>query len=176
MKRKKENERWEKEMRNIKTEQQVWEVVNRERGKRKGGGVGIEIEKWEEYFKTQFGSVEWRMVKGERIRKAVDGEEDVKKGEVEKVLKNMKDGKSAGGDGIPAEIWKYGGKRMKEWVFGIYKRIWKGEGWIREWEEGIIVPVLKKGEGKKVEEYREVTLTATLYKIYAGGYMCWRKG
>jgi len=32
-------------MRNIKTEQQVWEVVNRERGKRKGGEVGIEIEK-----------------------------------------------------------------------------------------------------------------------------------
>jgi len=43
----------------------------------------------------------------------------------------------------------------------------EGRG-IREWEEGVIVPVLKKGEGKKVEEYRGVTLTATLYKVYTG--------
>lgn len=31
----------------------------------------------------------------------------------------------------------------------------------------MIVPVVKKGEGKKVEEYRRVTLTPSLYKVYA---------
>jgi len=30
-----------------------------------------------------------------------------------------------------------------------------------------VVPVLKKGEGNKVEEYRGVTLAGSLYKVYA---------
>lgn len=38
---------------------------------------------------------------------------------------------------------------------------------IREWDEGIIVPVLKKGKGKKVEDYRGSRLAGKLYKIYA---------
>lgn len=30
----------------------------------------------------------------------------------------------------------------------------------------MIVPIVKKGEGNRVEEYRGVTLTQTAYKIY----------
>lgn len=44
--------------------------------------------------------------------------------------------------------------------------MWKGEGWPKEWNEGTIVPIVKKGEGVKVEEYRGVTLTQTAYKVY----------
>lgn len=45
--------------------------------------------------------------------------------------------------------------------------MWRGEGWIEDWNEGIIVPVVKKGESVRVEEYRGITLTLTLYKVYA---------
>lgn len=45
----------------------------------------------------------------------------------------------------------------------VCRRIWKGEEWPREWREGIIVPILEKGEGDRVEEYRGVTLTQTGY-------------
>lgn len=38
--------------------------------------------------------------------------------------------------------------------------------WPRSWEEGLIVPVKKKGDGKVVEEFRGVTITDSLYKIY----------
>lgn len=30
----------------------------------------------------------------------------------------------------------------------------------------MIIPIVKKGEGKRVEEYRRVTLMSTLYKVY----------
>lgn len=33
-------------------------------------------------------------------------------------------------------------------------RVWKGEAW----KEGEIVPIVKKGGGDKVEDYREITL------------------
>lgn len=30
----------------------------------------------------------------------------------------------------------------------------------------MIIPIVKKGEGERVEDYRGVTLMSTLYKIY----------
>jgi len=42
--------------------------------------------------------------------------------------------------------------------------VWKGEGWPEEWKEGVIILIVKKGEGRKVEEYRGITLMITLYK------------
>lgn len=38
-------------------------------------------------------------------------------------------------------------------------------GWPEEWREGVVVPMVKKGDGGKVLNYRGVTLTA--YKVYA---------
>jgi len=40
-------------------------------------------------------------------------------------------------------------------------------GWPETWKEGVVVPIVKKGEGRKVDEYRGVTIMTTLYKIYA---------
>jgi len=31
----------------------------------------------------------------------------------------------------------------------------------------MVVPIVKKGEGERVEEYRGVTIMSTLYKVYA---------
>jgi len=43
-------------------------------------------------------------------------------------------------------------------------KVWRREKWIKEWEEEIIVPIKKKGEEKKVEDYKKITLI--LYKVY----------
>lgn len=45
--------------------------------------------------------------------------------------------------------------------------VWKGEGWPESWKEGLVMPIVKKGEGGKVEDYRGVTIMASSYKIYA---------
>ena len=42
-----------------------------------------------------------------------------------------------------------------------------GEGWPEGWREGVVVPVVKKKLGKKIEEYRGIALTQTAYKVYA---------
>ncbi|XP_025163183.1 uncharacterized protein LOC112590540 [Harpegnathos saltator] len=82
-------------------------------------------------------------------------------------MKKLKDNKAVGGDEIPNEAWKYGGERMEEWIREMCNRVWRGEEWPEEWKEGIVVPIVKKGEGRVVGEYRGVTLMNTLYKIYA---------
>lgn len=62
---------------------------------------------------------------------------------------------------------RYGNMERRRWRSGCgkYEKIWRREGW-NEWREGVIVPIVKKGEGNRVEEYREVTLTQTAYKMY----------
>lgn len=45
-------------------------------------------------------------------------------------------------------------------------RVWKGGGWPEAWKEGVIISIVKKGEGERVEDYKGVTLMSTLYKIY----------
>lgn len=62
------------------------------------------------------------------------------------------------------EIWR---KEVRKWLWEICNRVWKGEGWPEDWREGIVVPILKKGRGGRVEEYRGMTLTQTAYKVYA---------
>ena len=50
-KKKKKVDRWEKEVEGIRTEGQVWKVVNRERKRRRGVNEEIKIEEWDEYFR-----------------------------------------------------------------------------------------------------------------------------
>lgn len=79
----------------------------------------------------------------------------------------MKEGQATGGDGIVNEMWKYGGKEVKEWLWKVCNRVWKGEDWPEDWREGMVILIIKKGQGERIEEYREITLTQTAYKVYA---------
>ena len=165
-KKREENEKWEREIQEIRTEGQVWEVVRRERKTQRRVNEEIEIEEWDGYFRRLLGGVEEKVVRGITRGIREDEEEGISKEEIEVALRGMKNNKAAGLDEIPAEAWKYGGEEMKDWIWRVCNRIWRGEGWIEEWKEGVIVPIVKKGEGVKVEEYRGVSLMPTLYKMY----------
>ncbi|XP_067203031.1 uncharacterized protein [Linepithema humile] len=73
--------------------------------------------------------VEGRAVRGER-RGQGEGEEEedeLDKEEVRKVVRALRDGKAAGIDEVPAEVWKYGGEDLEEWIWGFCNRVRKGE-------------------------------------------------
>jgi len=110
-KKEEENRDWEEVVKKAKTVGQVWEVVNRERRKGRGGGSGIGIEEWESYFKKQLGGVDWKVVRG--VRRLRGGEEEgVRREEIVRAVGKLRVGKAAGGDGIPAEVWKFGGESV----------------------------------------------------------------
>lgn len=73
-----------------------------------------------------------------------DGEKGVSRKEIREVLKGLRDGKAAGMDGITAKVWKYGREGMEEWIWKICDRAWKAEGWIGDWNEEVIVPIVRK--------------------------------
>jgi len=138
-KKKEDNERWEKRAREIRREGEVWELLSKERGRRKRINEGIEQEEWKEYFMGLLGGVERRVILGgERKIGGEKGEVD-KIGEVEEIeisgdkikraMKRLRDGKAMGLDEIPGEVWKYGGERLERWVRDYCNEVWRGEGW-----------------------------------------------
>lgn len=102
---------------------------------------------------------------GEQGRERRGVEEDISREEIKSVLRRMRDGKAAGMDGIPGEAWRYGGEDMERWIWMFCNRVWRGEGWPESWKDGIIVPIVKKGEGKSVGHYRGVTLMPRVYTM-----------
>lgn len=84
---------------------------------------------------------------------------------MEKAKGKLKNGKATGEDGIGNKVWKYWGG-IKKIAWEVCNMVWRGDGWLKEWKIGIIVPMKKEGDGRRVEDYRGVTLLNTLYKIY----------
>lgn len=66
---------------------------------------------------------------GDGDRSCDDGEGELSREEIRDAVRSLKDGKTVGYDGIPGEIWKYGGEDVIDWGWHFCNRMWKGEGW-----------------------------------------------
>lgn len=100
-----------------------------------------------------------------------DQEEELNDKEIEKQIRKMKRKKAAGADGIAGEAWIYNREKIRTKLKEVLRRVWRGEGFPKEWREGIITPIHKKGDKNKVENYRGITLLCTAHKMYASTLM-----
>ncbi|XP_066590571.1 trichohyalin-like [Prorops nasuta] len=169
-KKERERERMNKVIENAKSEADVWEVIRKCRGRDRGRAGEIEIEEWNKYFIEKLGGKREmeKSLNRERRGDEIGREGGIDEREVEVQIEKAKTGKAAGENGIESEIWKYGGRQVKKELWRICDGVWRGKGWPEGWEVGIIVPIKKKGEGRKVDEYRGVTIMDTAAKMYAG--------
>ncbi|KAL6433514.1 hypothetical protein ACFW04_006544 [Cataglyphis niger] len=71
------------------------------------------------------GGVEGKVIViGQREGFRIDEEESISRSEIRAVIGRLKDNKAVGTDGIPAEVWKYGGENMEEWIWKICNRVY----------------------------------------------------
>ncbi len=70
-------------------------------------------------------------------------------------------------DGITAEMMKYGGDAVVEWILLICERAWKKGEVPDDWKKAIIVP-LYKGKGGRCEcsSYRGISLLSVPGKVH----------
>ena len=80
---------------------------------------------------------------------------------------STRENKAPGSCGIPAEVWKHGGKRLQEKLHELIVDIWKKEQMPQNWKDAIIVPIFKKGRRKECGNYRGISLLSTAGKILA---------
>ncbi|XP_046590232.1 uncharacterized protein LOC124293425 [Neodiprion lecontei] len=105
---KKENEGFIKEAAEARTESKIWEIVNRERKKWKRVNEEIGEHEWREYFMGLLGGVENKVIEGGgTANRKGNGEEELQREEIRKVIGKLRDGKAPGGDGIVSEVWRF---------------------------------------------------------------------
>ena len=90
----------------------------------------------------------------------------ITKHEIASRLRKLKNGKSCGVDDIPNEFLKYGGESMIHALSNLLTYISDMETIPQEWGQGLIKPIHKSGPVNKIDNYRGITLTSNVYKLY----------
>ena len=130
---------------------------------------------WSEYFENllNVGSNEVVVVNANGLegvrRNGYSGEEIITRDEVVDRVRKLKNGKSAGIDGITGEMIKNGGEKVIDWIWKLCSRAFV-EGVVpKDWRRAVIVPFYK-GKGVKgiCKNYRGISLLSVVGKVYAG--------
>ena len=87
--------------------------------------------------------------------------------EMVRAIKGLKDGKAPGGDGIPAEVWKYGGANLFNTLHKWIIKIWE-EGHVPPvWKDANIGTIYKKRDRTECGNFRGISLLSAAGKIFA---------
>src|SRR6218665_2086785 len=92
---------------------------------------------------------------------------DVSKEEIQRAIKNLKNGKTARSDKICPEMIKHGGEEVLEQLTRLFNKAWRLGRVPKEWRNGIIIPLPKKGDIRECSNWRGITLLSTPGKIMA---------
>jgi hypothetical protein len=79
------------------------------------------------------------------------------KREIIEAIKTMKKGEAAGIDNIPAEILQVDPHLSTEMLYPLFLDIWKEERFPKDWKEGIIVKIPKRGDYRNCNNWRGIT-------------------
>ena len=86
--------------------------------------------------------------------------------EVTNAINNLKNNKSPGGDGIPAELLKYGGQTLNGRLHELIQDMWREEEVPQQWKDAKIVSIYKrKGDRATCGNSRGISLLAVAGKV-----------
>lgn len=86
--------------------------------------------------------------------------------EIKKAIMQLRNGKAAGPDNIPAEALKSDISTSVEMLYPLFKKIWEEEQVPAEWKEGYLIKIPKKGDLSKCTNYRGITLLSVPGKVF----------
>ena len=127
---------------------------------------------WKGYFEAHIGTQEQVAVhmygfdgvqRGNYYR-----EEPIRRTEVEARVGKIKNGKAAGKDEVTKEMIKGGGDMVVDWIWRLCNMAFESSAMPKDWRPAVKVPLYKgKGEKTKCRNYRGITLSIMVGKMYA---------
>ena len=87
--------------------------------------------------------------------------------EIEDSISNLVKGKSCGPDGIPAEFYKYTLHDIAPVLLILFNKILSTGQFPNAWGHSIITPIYKSGSTDNPSNYRGISITNTLYKVFS---------
>ena len=90
---------------------------------------------------------------------------DILESEVRAVIKEMKENKAVGVDGIPAEFLKNLGPKGMQEIVEICKEMYEQGEWPEEFTKVVLIPIPKKSNATECGDYRTISLICHASKI-----------
>lgn len=133
------------------------------------GGI---LECWRDHYSSQLDADKEQVIETGEIRdKAQEDVDDIEppdEDEIIESIKSLKNNIAPGYDGIPSELFKYGGPDLVKVLQEIIQQVWKNEIIPTTWNKSIIVPIHIKGDILNFRNYRGISLLPSIYKILSG--------
>src|SRR6218665_1599194 len=120
--------------------------------------------RWREYSEELY-SEDKRIEKEQTDTTDFEMEPEVMEAEVEWAIKQLKDNKAPGQDGMPIELIKAGEDATIKIITKICNNIWKTGKWPEDWKESTFIPIFKKGDARSCDNYRTIALISHTSKI-----------
>ena len=139
---------------------------NTTKAKLKAANQQERIKLWKQHFENLLGNPP--KITHEPITRIISKQLDIKlgpftQGELDSVLRKIKNRKAAGLDEIPPEVWK---TRQFDDILLRHCNAVYNQNPIDRWTKGCILPFPKKGDLGLAKNYRGITLTSIAAKIY----------
>ena len=93
-------------------------------------------------------------------------EPDILECKVKWALGSITRNKSSGGNGIPAELFKFLQDDAVQVLLLIGQQIWKIQQWLLDWKMSVFIPIPKKGNAKERSNYHTTVLISHTSKKY----------
>ena len=81
------------------------------------------------------------------------------------LITRLKKNKIAGADGLPTELFKYGGEVRIRSMHQLHCKIWSDESMPNDWNLSVLCPIHKKGDPTICANYRGISLLNIAYKV-----------
>ncbi|KAL4084171.1 hypothetical protein QTP88_028004 [Uroleucon formosanum] len=128
----------------------------------------MKASRWQEYFEELLnGEVSVTSILAWEDQRTEQEVKDISLDETLRAINRLKNWKTPGSDGIPAELIKYGGLELHKTIHELCSCIWNEEIIPEEWNKAIVIPIHKKGDKMNCNNYRGISLLNTVYKVFS---------
>ena len=128
------------------------------------------MNRWREYIETLYDKDGKPREKDIDLEESKDVSEDcmgpeILESEVRAVIKEMKENKAVGVDGIPAEFLKNLGPKGLQVIVEMCKKMYEQGEWPEEFTKVVLIPIPKKSNATECGDYRTISLICHASKI-----------
>ena len=153
---------------------EFWKELNKLSGgnTKKSVSDNISLENWFKHFQGVFSQDDTSDENGSHIYHDISDAKDhclntnITENEVRDSIRKLNNGKAGGIDGIVPEMLKVGGERIVRFLTVLFNRVFDTGIYPREWSKAIVIPIFKKGDTDKPDNYRGVSLINATCKCY----------
>jgi Reverse transcriptase (RNA-dependent DNA polymerase) len=127
------------------------------------------LQEWKEYYSNLLKETRDKYEPEAREILVADNENEmhITLAEIKSTLRKMKNKKAAGPGNIPIELVKYAPDILLERLVFLYNKcLLQGENVPKEWNLAYISSIYKKGDKKQCKNYRGISVTSTLGRLY----------